>query len=123
MTLFRQFDGGVGEIAAALVLGDAYRGLVHETVKLTHRVSWIFCFDFGPDFVRLSPLIIQIFDDQLVLRIEVAIERHFAGACGLRYRFDPHPSDAPAVKEVLRTGENAVARSPGLANVYIRIRI
>ena len=38
MALFGQFDGGVGEIAPALVLSDKSCGLVHETVKLTTRV-------------------------------------------------------------------------------------
>ena len=122
MTLLRQFDRGIGEIAAALVLGDEDSGLVHEAVKLTSRVSGICGLDFGPDFVRLSPFVVQIFDNELVLRIEVAVKRHLAGARGLGDRFDAHASDALAVEEVLRAVEDAVARLPGPGNLDLRIR-
>ena len=100
MPLLRQFDGGVGEIAAALVLGDEYCGLVHETVKLSGWVPGICGLDFGPDFVRLSPFVIQILDNKLVLRIEMAIKRHLAGAGRLGDGFDANASDATSVKKV-----------------------
>jgi hypothetical protein len=51
MTLLGQFDRRIGEIAAALVLGDEPSGLVHEAVKLTNRVPRTLGFNFGPDFV------------------------------------------------------------------------
>src|SRR3984957_15529490 len=122
MALFCQFDRGVGKIAAALVPGDIGCGLVHEAVKLARRISGILRLDFGPDFVRLSPFVIQIFDNELVLRIEVAVERHLAGARGLGDRFHAYPSDALAVEEVLRAVEDAVARLPGPGNMDLRIR-
>src|SRR3984957_6741956 len=122
MTLLRQFDRGVGEIAAAFVPGDKNCGPVHETVELTTWVPRVLGLDFGPDFVRLSPFVIQILDYKLVLRIEVAVKRHLAGARGLSDRFDAHASNAPAVEEVLRAIEDSVARLPGPGNLYLRIR-
>src|ERR1700761_2887031 len=109
MTLLRQFDGRVGEIAAAFIAGDEDCGLVHEAVKLTRGGSRICGLDFGPNFVRLSPFVVQIFDNQLVLGIEMAIKRHLAGARSFSDRFDPHASDALSMKKVLRAVENAVA--------------
>src|ERR1700679_1437842 len=123
MTLLRQFDGGVGEIAASLVPGDEYCGLVHEAVKLTTGIAWILGLNFRPDFVRLPPFVVQIFDNKLVLRIEVAVKRHLAGARGLGDRFDADASDALAVKKVLRAVEDSVAGLPGPGDLYLRIRI
>ena len=123
MALLRQFDCGVGEIAAPFVAGDKDCGLVHEAVKLTSRVPRIGCLDFGPDFVRLPPFVIQILENKLVFRIEVAVKRHLAGARSLSDRFDADSSDAPAVEEVLRAVKDSVAGLPGPRNLYIRIRI
>ena len=120
MTHLGEFDGGVGEIAPALVLSDKDCSLVHEAVKLASRVSWVRCFDFGPDFVRLSPFVVQILDYQLVLQIEVAVKRHFAGARGLSDCFDAHPSNAPSMEQILRAIEDAVAGLPGPGNCVLQ---
>ena len=56
VTFLSQFDGGVGKIAAALVLGDEDGGLIHEPIKLANRVARAFSLNFGPDLVRLFAL-------------------------------------------------------------------
>ena len=122
VTLLRQFDRGVGEIAAAFVPGDKDCDLVHETVKLTSRISGVLGLDFGPDFVRLSPFVVQIFENKFVFRIEVAVKRHLAGARSLSDCFDADPSDTPTVEEVLRAVKDSVAGLPGPGNLYLRIR-
>src|ERR1700722_1147951 len=123
MALLGQFDRGVGKIAAAFVPSDEYCGLVHEAVKLTTGVPRILGFDFGPDFVRLSPFVVQILDNKLVLGIEMAVKRHLASARGLGDGFDSHPSNALAVEKVLCAVEDAVAGLPDPGNLYVRVRI
>src|ERR1700677_1228690 len=122
MALLCQFDRGVGEITAPPVLSDEDGGLVHEAVKLTSGISRILRLNFGPDFVRLSPFVIQILDNKFVLRVEVAVKRHLAGARGLGDRFDAHAPDALSVEEILRTVEDAVAGLSDPGNLYLRIR-
>ena len=60
---FLRIDGGVGKIAAALVLSDEDGRLVHESVKLTHRVPRILGLDLSPDFVCFSPFVVQILNN------------------------------------------------------------
>ena len=57
MTRFGQFDRGVREVAAALVLGDEFRRLLDEAVELANRIARARGFDLGPNLVGLFPLI------------------------------------------------------------------
>src|SRR5580693_4785792 len=110
MALFRQLDRGVRKIAAALVTCDKFRRLLDEAIELANGIARARGFDLGPNLVGLFPLIIQIFENQFVLRAEVTIERHLVGASSFGDGLDADPADAAAVEKVLRTVDNALAR-------------
>src|SRR6267378_7982609 len=57
--------------------------------------------EIPPHFVDLGGDAAQIGDDEIVLRIEVAVERHLVGAGSLRDCFDPHAADAVPMKQIL----------------------
>ena len=106
-----QFDRGVGEVAAALVFGDEFRRLLHKAIKLANRIvrdsQPSISAQISSDFL---PLVVQILEDEIVLRTEVTIKRHLAGARRLGDRFDADPADAVAMEEILRAGDDALAR-------------
>ena len=110
MARFGEFDRRVGEIAAALVVGDEFRRLSDEAVKLADRIARALRFHLGPDLVGLAALVVEIFEDEVVLRAEVAIERHLVGVRRFGDRLDPDAADAVAMKEVERAGDDALAR-------------
>src|SRR5258707_5216736 len=62
-----------------------------------------------PHFVELDGDAAQIGDDEIVLRIEVAVERHLIGAGSLRDCFDPHAADAVPMKQIPGRPENLLA--------------
>src|SRR5258708_8621978 len=65
--------------------------------------------EIPPHFVDLDGDAAQIGDDEIVLRIEVAVERHLIGAGSLRDCFDPHAADAVPMKQIPGRQENSVA--------------
>jgi hypothetical protein len=65
------------------------------------------CARGSPGIVGKLP---QVFGNQLVLRVEVAIERHLVGAGGLGDRLHADRPDAEPVKQVRRGVEDALAR-------------
>ena len=111
MTLLGQFDRSVGKIAAALVLGDKFRRLLDETVKLAGRIVRAFGFYLGPNLVGFLSFVVQVFENQVVLRAEVTIEGHFVGACGLGDGVDADPANAMTMEQILRGSDDALARS------------
>ena len=121
MPCLGQFDRGVRKIAAALVLGDEFRGLSDKAIKLADGIAWTRGFDVGPDFVRLSRFVAQILDNQIVLRDEVAVERT-VGARGLGDRLDPDSSDAVAMKEILGAVRQYVPADVSAAKLSPRAR-
>ena len=96
MALFGQFDRGVGEIAAALVLGDESRRLLEKAIELADRIAGVGALDLGPDLFRLLALVVEIFEDQFVLRFEMTVERHLVGAGRLGDRLDADAANAVA---------------------------
>ncbi len=117
VTLLCQFDRGVRKIAATLVLGDEFRRLLDKTVKLADRLARVGSFDLRPNLVGLLSLVVQILENQFVLRAEVAIERHLIGARRFSYGFDPNSADAMAVEQVLRARNQSL---PGTRRADLR---
>src|SRR5258707_4793434 len=62
-----------------------------------------------PHFVELDGDAAQIGDDEIVLRIEVAVERHLIGAGSLRDCFHPNAADALPMKQIPGRQENSLA--------------
>ena len=89
--------------------------MLDEAVELGRRIVRIAIFYLGPDLLGLPALVVQVLEDQFVLRVEVAIERHLVGAGGFRDRLHADPADAVTVKKVLRACDDPVAR-PGRTN-------
>ena len=110
MARLGELDRGVRQITAALVTGDEIRRLSDIAVKLADRIAGTRGFDLRPYLVGLSTLVVEILEDQIVFRAEMAVERHLVGAGRLRDRFDPDAADAMAVKEILRAGDDSFAR-------------
>src|ERR1700704_6569794 len=65
--------------------------------------------EIPPHFVDLGGDAAQIGDDEIVLRIEVAVERHLIGAGRLRDCFYPHAADAVPMKQIPGRQENSLA--------------
>jgi len=63
MARFGEFHRRIGEIAAALVVGDEFRHLSDEAVKLATG-SPALRFHLRPDLCRLAALVVEIFDDE-----------------------------------------------------------
>ena len=110
MALLGQFDGGVGEVAPAVVLGDeTCAARSRKPYKLADGIAGALALDVGPDFLGFLALVIEIFEDQIVLGIEVAVERHLVGAGGLGDGLDADAANAVAMKQILRRLDDAVA--------------
>ena len=109
MTLLRQFDRGVRQVATALVLGDELSRLLDEAMELSDRIVGAGGLDLRPNLVRLLSLVIEIFENEIVLRAEVAIERHLVGARRLGDGFDADAANAMTVEEVLSAVDDALA--------------
>src|SRR5260370_16953601 len=74
--------------------------------------------EIPPHFVDLDGDAAQIGDDEIVLRIEVAVERHLVGAGSLGDCFDPHPADAVPMKKIPGPQENSLAGPNNLGIGY-----
>ena len=104
-----QFDRGVRKIAAALVFGDEFRDPADIAIELANGIAWACSLDVGPNFFGLPPLAAQILANEIVLRPEVAVERHLVGARGLGDRLDPDSPDAVAMKKILGARHDTLA--------------
>ena len=111
MVAVRQLDGGIDEGAAALGLGGlvgakkAQPGeqLAHGIVEMRRR-------DAAMGGVHLGGKPAQAFGDQLVLRGEMAVERHLVGAGGLGDGVDADAADAMAIEQVARHRDDPLPR-------------
>src|SRR5271166_3965485 len=112
MAFFGQFDRSVRKVAATLVLRDKFRSLLDKAVKLADWISRVAGLDLRPYLVGLPSLIIQILENKIVLRTEVAIERHLIGACRLGDGVDANTANAAPVEQILRAHEDPLTRSP-----------
>ena len=58
------------------------------------HVARMVALEIPPHFVDLDGDAAQVGDDEIVLRIEVPVERHLIGAGGFGDGFDTHAADA-----------------------------
>ena len=78
--------------------------------QLAHGIALVRRGDRGAGFVHLGGKPAQTFDDQLVLRFQMAIERHLVGAGGLGNGVDADLVKAVAIEKVTRHRDNPFPR-------------
>ncbi len=77
--------------------------------ELALGVAGMRCRDRVPGDVEFGGEAPQAFDDERVLRSEVAVERHLVGVGGLGNGVDADRVDAVAIEQLARRGEDALA--------------
>jgi hypothetical protein len=109
MVLVRQLYGRIGEVAApVLAAGEPGRD-PHPAMKTRSRIGKG-CLELRPPSLRLLRLFAQAGGDQLVLRAEMPVERHFVGASGLGDRVNPDALDAVLAKQIARRVDDPLPR-------------
>ena len=94
MIVLRQFDRGIGEVAAPVVGRHAFLGADQPGLQLRLHVAGMIALKIPPHLVDLDGDAAQIGDDEVVLRIEVSVQGHLVGAGGLGDGFDAHAANA-----------------------------
>ena len=111
MAVLGQFDRGIGEIAAPVVGRQALRRADRATTATAPAMSpGFFALDVLPDRVGLRRDAAQIGDDQIVLRIEVPVERHLVGAGGLGDGLDTDAANAVTMEQLAGRQQDSLAR-------------
>ena len=88
--------------------------LLEPGAKLRPRVAGMGLLEPVPAAVGLARGLAQICRHQIVLRAEVAIERHLVGAGSLGDGIDPYGPDSMPVKQIAGDRQNAGARRNSL---------
>src|SRR5258705_6542320 len=96
------------------------RGTPAPVLKLTLRVPPVLLGEVLPVLFLVGDDPLTPFRYQLVLRVEVAIERHLVGLRRLGDRFDPDAPDALFVKQVPPRDQNPRANRHGRAVALLR---
>src|SRR5262249_36779414 len=110
MIAFGEFDCGIREIATAAIVENTLGTSANPRPKLPDRVSCIVAIKAAPNLVDFTCDVAQTGDDQIVLRAEVAVERHLIGAGHLRDRVNADPSDPVLTEEITGRADNALPR-------------
>jgi hypothetical protein len=102
-----QFDRRIDERATAKpgIAGDAIKIVEHGQDPTARRTGLL---HGGPDaFETPLPALVEHRADDVVLGLEVMIERHPGHAAGLDDFVDAHMRDALAIEQVRRAGQDA----------------
>src|SRR5258708_13187359 len=83
MIAFGEVDRYIGHVATAAIVANAFGTKTNPGMELRKRVAGIVLLESVPDRISLASHVAQTGDDQIILRAEVTIERHFVGVCGL----------------------------------------
>src|SRR5437588_443859 len=111
MPLVRQFDGSIGERAAAVVrTGEMVGHLGKPGAELLQGLARMGRLIGAPRSIRALAHLAEIFGQQFVLGGEMPVERHLVGAGGFRNRIDADGADAMPVEELGCRREQALAR-------------
>ena len=108
---------GLGELgervldrrAALLHLGERARGAAAPRDELRGRVAGVLGDDLRPRRLLLGEDAAHPLGDELVLRLEVAVERHLRRARRFGDRLHADAADADAPEELVGGGEDALA--------------
>jgi len=107
MIAFGKFNGGIREIATAAIVENALGTNANPRAKLSQRIIRIFAIEADPNFVDLTGDVTQARDNQIVLRTEVAVERHLVGAGRFRNRVNADPPDPVLTEEITGRTDDA----------------
>src|SRR5262249_12606948 len=110
MTGIGQLHCGVDHVAAAPVSNYAVSRTPDPGSKLRDRVLRIFGLELGPNRPRVIRYPLKARNDQIVLRPEMAVERHLVGAGRFGDRVNAYATDAVLMEEAACCGDDAVAR-------------
>jgi hypothetical protein len=110
MIAFGELDRYIGHVAAAAIVANAFGTKTNPGMELRKRVAGIVLLESVPDRISLASHVAQTGDDQIILRAEVTIERHFVGVCGLRDGVDADSSDPVFAKEISRGADDSLSR-------------
>ena len=108
MARLGELHRGVGERAAAVGAFEL-RNALQQIAKLRVGIARMRGARRVPQRIAFLRELAEIGGNQLVLRGEVAIERHLVGAGGIRQRLDAHAVDAIAIEKLARRAQNALA--------------
>ncbi|CAH2400240.1 hypothetical protein MES4922_230221 [Mesorhizobium ventifaucium] len=95
-----QLDGGVGHVATAAVHHQAIGCHPDPGVQLRKLVARMLGLELLPHRVGAACGRPQALDDQIVLRLEMTVERHLVGTGGLSDRVDTDALDAMLVEHI-----------------------
>ncbi|SJM29480.1 hypothetical protein BQ8482_111410 [Mesorhizobium delmotii] len=95
-----QFDGGVRHVATAAVHHQAVGCHPNPGVQLRKLVARVLGLELLPHRVGAACGRPQALDDQIVLGLEMTVERHLVGTCGLSDRVDADALDAMLVEHI-----------------------
>ncbi|CAH2401696.1 conserved hypothetical protein [Mesorhizobium escarrei] len=95
-----QLDGGVGHVATAAVHHQAIGCHPDPGVQLRKLVARMLGLELLPHRIGAACGRPQALDDQIVLRLEMTVERHLVGTGGLSDRVDTDALDAMLVEHI-----------------------
>jgi hypothetical protein len=107
MIAFGKFNRGISEIATTAIVENALGTDANPRAKLSQRIIRIFAIEADPNLVDLTGDVTQARDNQIVLRAEVAVERHLVGAGRLRDRVNTDPPDPMLTEEITGCTDDA----------------
>src|ERR1700730_4781704 len=110
MIPFGKLDRHIGHVTAAAILANAFGANTNPGMELRERVAGIILLESVPDRISLASHVAQASDDQIILRAEMTIERHFVGVCGVRDGVDADPPDPVFAKEISRGADDSLSR-------------
>jgi hypothetical protein len=110
MIAFGKLNRGICEIATAAIVENALGTNANPRAKLSQRIIRIFAIELDPNLVDLAGDVTQARDNQIILRAEVAVERHLVGAGCLRDRVNADPPDPVLTEEVTGRTDDAFPR-------------
>jgi hypothetical protein len=110
MIAFGELDRHIGHVAAAPIVANAFAANTNKGMELRERVAGIILLESAPDRISLASHLVQTSNDQIILRAEVTIERHFVGVCGFRDGVNADPSDPVFAKEISCGADDSLSR-------------
>jgi hypothetical protein len=110
MIAIGQFDRRIDHIAATAVADRALGTASNPGMKLRERITGISGFKSVPYRLGLPGNLVKAGDHEIVLRAEVAIQRHLVGSRHVRDGVDTDPSDPMLAKEIPGRADDALPR-------------
>jgi hypothetical protein len=107
MIAFGKFNRGISEIATAAIVENALGTDANPRGKLSQRIIRIFAIEADPNLVDLTGNVTQARNNQIILRAEVAIERHLVGASRLSDRVNPDSPDPVLTEQITGRTDDA----------------